>query len=149
MTTQGDFTITINASPETVWKWVGDLSTHDRWSPHDYRVECVAGEPNTVGSTYRSVGWVPGDKSHKNEVEITEAVPNERLVLRAHDDQGDFTNTFTLTPVPGGTQVDYRIVFPAMTGMSAVLVPVAFPLLGKPDIRKRMAMLKAAVETSA
>jgi hypothetical protein len=40
-------------------------------------------------------------------------------------------------------------VFPEMTGMSAVLVPVLFPLVGKPDIRKRMAMLKSAVEASS
>jgi hypothetical protein len=31
----------------------------------------------------------------------------------------------------------------------AAMVPFAFVMFGKPDIRKRMAMLKVAVETSA
>jgi uncharacterized protein YndB with AHSA1/START domain len=149
MATQGDFTVTINATPEAVWRWVGDLSKHADWSPHDYSVEYVSGEPNSLGSTYRSVGWVPGDKSHRNEVEITELIPNSRLVLRADEEQGSFTNTFTLRPVREGTQVDYRLVFPKMSGMSAVIVPVLFPLVGKADIRKRMSMLKTAVESEA
>jgi hypothetical protein len=37
---------------------------------------------------------------------------------------------------------------PRMKGGSAVLVPVLFPLVGKPDIRKRMNSWKAKVETS-
>ncbi|MEI6362614.1 MAG: SRPBCC family protein [Actinomycetes bacterium] len=149
MTTQGDFTVTINATPDVVWTWVGDLSKHAQFSPRDYTVECVSGEPNTLGSRYRSVGWIPGDKAHKNDVEITEIVPDSRLVMLAHEEQGDFTNTFTLTPVGEGTKVDFRIVFPKMTGMSAVLVPVLFPLVGKSDIRKRMSLLKSAVESGA
>jgi len=149
MTTQGDFTIMIESAPDAVWEWVGDISKHPQFSPHDYTVERISGEPNAVGSRYRSVGWVPGDKAHKNEFEIIESVPESRLVIRAEDDQGPFVNTFTVKPVSGGTQVDYQIVFPKMTGMSAVLVPVLFPLVGKSDIRKRMTMLKSAVETDA
>jgi uncharacterized protein YndB with AHSA1/START domain len=149
MTTQGDFTINIDAPPDAVWHWVGDISKHSKFSPRDYTVELISGEPNAVGSKYRSVGWVPGDKAHKNEFEIVDVVAGSRLVIRAEDDQGAFMNTFTLAPVSGGTRVDYRIVFPEMTGMSAVLVPVLFPLVGKPDIRKRMAMLKSAVEASS
>jgi hypothetical protein len=75
-------------------------------------------------------------------------VLGSRLVIRADDQQGAFMNTFTLTPVSDGTRVDCQIVFPKMTGMSAVLVPVPFPPVGKADVRKRMALLKSAVETA-
>ena len=149
MTTQGMFPVTIQASPEAVWRWVGDLSRHPDWSPKPYTVECVSGEPNQVGSRYRSVGWIPGDKDHGNDVEIIEVVPAARLVLRAVDAQGSFENTYTLTPVDGGTEVTFTLVFPPMTGMSALLVPVLFPLVGKADIRKRMGLLEGKVEGSA
>ncbi len=105
MTTMGVFPVTIHATPEHVWQWVGDLSRHAEWSPHHYTVECVAGQPNQVGSRYRSIGWIPGDKVHPNDVEILEVVPSSRLVLRADDKQGSFMNTYALQAVNGGTEV--------------------------------------------
>jgi hypothetical protein len=60
---------------------------------------------------------------------------------------GIFENTYDLRSTGGNTEVTFRIVFPPMKGMSAILVPVLFPLVGKADIRKRMGLLKAKVET--
>lgn len=59
-------------------------------SSKPYSVEWVFGEPNEVGSRYRSVGWVPGDRNHVNEGEITEVIPNQRFALRADDKEGTF-----------------------------------------------------------
>ena len=149
MTTRGVFPVTIQAPPETVWPWVGQLEKHVEWSTKPYKVEWVSGEPNAVGSRYRSVGWVPGDKNHVNEGEITESIPNELFVLRADDEQGPFENTYTLRPVSGGgTEVTFRLVFPQMKGIAALLVPVVFGTVGKADVRKRMNLLKAKVEAS-
>jgi uncharacterized protein YndB with AHSA1/START domain len=148
MTTQGTFTTTIAAGPDQVWPWVAQLDKHGEWSPKPYRVELVSGEPGAVGSRYKSVGVVPGDKAHDNDVEIVEVVPQQRLVLRADDAQGSFDNTYTLRPVDGGTEVSYTLVFPKMKGAAAVLVPVLFPLVGKADIRKRMQLLKQRVEAA-
>jgi uncharacterized protein YndB with AHSA1/START domain len=150
MATTGTGSTVIKATPEAVWPWINDLTRHPQWSPKDYSVELVTGESGAVGSTYRSVGWVPpNDKDHVNEVTITEATAPTRFVLTAHDATGDFTNTFDLAPVDGGTSVTYTIVFPPMKGMLAVLTPILFPLVGKPDITKRMALLKAKVESAA
>jgi uncharacterized protein YndB with AHSA1/START domain len=149
MTTQGTFTITIDAPPEAVWPWVGQLDKHATWSPKPYEVELASGEAGAVGSTYRSVGWVPGDKHHGNEVEITEVVPMQHLALVGHDPQGDFQNTYDLRRVGSGTEVTYQLVFPPMKGLMGMAVPAVFALVGKPDIRKRMQLLKTAVETGA
>lgn len=148
MTTQGVFTTVINASPERVWPWVGQLEKHAEWSPKPYQLEQVSGEANAVGSHYRSVGWVPGDKHHKNDVEITEVVPGQHLALRADEEMGSFLNSYDLRPSGTGTEVTYRLVFPPLKGMAAVMVPVLFPLVGKADIRKRMGLLKAKVEAA-
>jgi uncharacterized protein YndB with AHSA1/START domain len=147
--TQGEFSVTIAAPPETVWPWVSQLDKHVEWSPKDYSVEWISGEPNAVGSRYRSVGWIPGNKNNVNEGEITEVIPNQRLALRADDKEGPFQNTYVLKPSGDGTEVTYTLVFPKMKGVMAAMVPFAFVMFGKPDIRKRMAMLKVAVETSA
>ena len=149
MTTQGTFTVTVAATPEKVWPWVAQVEKHGAWSPKPYQVERVSGEADAVGSRYRSVGWVPGDKSHGNELEITEVVPEQRFALRADDPMGPFSNTYDLRAVPGGTEVTYHLQFPPMKGVAAVMVPVLFPLVGKRDIRKRMTMLKEKVEAGA
>ncbi len=116
-----------------------------QWSAKPYSVEWVSREPNAVGSRYRSVGWVPGDKKHVNEGEITEVVPNQRFGLRADDKEGRFDNTYVLKPLGDGTEVTFSRVFPKMKGAMAALVPIAFATMGKPDIRKRMAKLKTTV----
>jgi uncharacterized protein YndB with AHSA1/START domain len=147
--TQGEFSVTIAAPPETVWPWISQLEKHVEWSPKAYSVEWISGEPNSVGSRFRSVGWIPGNKNNVNEGEITEVIPNQRLALRADDKQGSFQNTYVLKPSGDGTEVTYTLVFPQMKGVMAAMVPVAFTMFGKPDIRKRMAKLKEAVEAPA
>jgi uncharacterized protein YndB with AHSA1/START domain len=144
--TQGEFSVTIEATPDAVWPWVSQLEKHVEWSTKPYRVEWLSGAPNAVGSRYRSVGWVPGDKSHVNEGEITEVVPNERFALRADDKEGTFENSYVLRPVAGGTEVVFSLVFPKMKGAVAVLAPILFATVGKPDTRKRMQLLKFKIE---
>lgn len=61
------FHVTINATPEQVWPLVGDLGRMGEWSPKPYKVEWLSGEPNAVGSTFRSTGWLPQDKEHSME----------------------------------------------------------------------------------
>ncbi len=150
--TGGVFSVAIQASPEEVWRWVADLGTHAEWSPKAYTVEWLSGEPNAVGSRYRSVGSIPGDSHHVNEGEIVESHPFDRFSLRAEDPgakEGTFSNSFTLTADGDGTLVTFRLLFPKMKGAAAVLSPVVFSLLGKRDIRQRLSLLKAKVEGSA
>lgn len=149
MSTQGTFTVTIQAPPEKVWPWLADITKHSEYSPKPFTAELVSGEAGKVGSRFRTVGAVPNEKHHANEVEITEAVPNQRLVLRSDDPMGAFTSTYVLRPSGSGTELAWTIQFPPMKGVAALLVPVLFPLVGKPDGRKRMQLLKAKVESGA
>jgi uncharacterized protein YndB with AHSA1/START domain len=147
--TGGTFEVTIDAPAERVWPWVADLSKHAEWSPRPYTVEWVQGAPNAVGSRFRSVGSIPGDKEHMNEGEVVESVAAERLELSSHDKQGDYATVITLTPHEQGTKVTLRLEFVQMRGMASLLLPLIFPLVGKKDQRARMAMLKEKVETSS
>ena len=146
--TSGLFDVTIDAPVDRVWPWVADLGKHAEWSPKPYTVEWIQGEPNAVGSRYRSVGSVPGDKHHVNEGEVVENRPQERFALRAQDKDGSYANTFTLEPLGQGTKVTFRLDFLNMKGMAAFMVPLVFPLIGKKDIRARMGLLKTRVEAS-
>jgi hypothetical protein len=149
MTVHGTARATIQAPPEVVWPWVADLAKHAEYSPKPYRVELVSGEPGAVGSTYKSVGAIPGDKNHENSVEVTESVPTTRFALLAEDNLGAFTSTYDLRPVDGGTEVTFNLMFPKMSGLPGLMAPVLFPIVGQRDINKRMAMLKAKVESAS
>jgi uncharacterized protein YndB with AHSA1/START domain len=143
---QGGFSVAIDAPPEAVWPWIGNLNKHANWSPRHYQATLVSGTADTVGSRYRSVGWIPGDRNHANDVEITEVVPLERFALRSEDPMGTFESTYTLRRTAGGTEVTFQLVFPPLKGVAALAVPVMFPFIGKVDIRKRGALLKDRVE---
>ena len=129
--TSGEVTVTIDAPPERVWPWVADLGKHGAWSPKPYSVEWIEGEPNAVGSRYRSVGEIPNDKHHVNEGEIVESHPTDRFVLHAHDKEGDYANTFTLKPAGSSTEVTIHLEFVKMHGMASMMVPIIFPLVGQ------------------
>jgi len=145
--TGGTFTTRIQAPPATVWGLVADLDTHPSWSPKPYTIEWISGDPNQIGSRYRSVGWIPGDKNHMNEGEITERVEPTRFALKANDSGGWFIDEFDLKAVgDGATEVSFTLTFPKMKGMNAILAPIAFPLVGKSDIRKRLDLLKEKAE---
>jgi hypothetical protein len=132
-----------------VWPWVGDITRHAEWSPRPYRVEHVSGEPNQPGARYRSVGWVPpNDGEHVNDVEITAVVPERTYALVGIDSNGRFPSRYELRPVDGGTEVTWHLEFPQMKGINAVIVPILFPFVAKPDARKRIALLKQRVEAA-
>jgi len=145
--TGGTFTMRIQAPPPTVWGLVADLGMHQSWSPKPYTVEWLSGEPNQVGSRFRSVGWVPGDKHHTNEGEITERVQPTRFAFKSDDSGGWFSNEWDVIPVgDGATEVRFTLTFPELKGFAAIAAPVVFPLLGKPDIHKRLDLLKEKAE---
>jgi uncharacterized protein YndB with AHSA1/START domain len=145
--TEGVFKVSIAAPPDQVWAWVGDLGKHSSWSPKPYTVEWISGEPNQVGSRFRSIGAIPMDSHHQNEGEITERDEGKRFALEAHDKEGDYRNVFVLADGPSGTtEVTHTLTFLKTHGVASVMVPMIFPLVGKADIRKRMQLLKAKAE---
>jgi uncharacterized protein YndB with AHSA1/START domain len=146
--TGGTLSTTIDAPIERVWAVVGDLNTHGSWSPKPYEMSWTAGEPNQVGSRFHSVGSVPGKSHNENEVEITERVEPTKLAFKASDPAGVFLNEWNLRSLgENATEASFTVVFPKMHGVSAILAPILFPISGKSDIRKRLAMLKDKVES--
>jgi uncharacterized protein YndB with AHSA1/START domain len=96
------WTVTINATPDKVWPLIATLERHADWSPKPYSVEWLSGEPNAVGSTFRSVGWVPNDKAHAMEGRVSVSEPQKVLEVVSHDDKQQRTNRYDLAP--SGTQ---------------------------------------------
>jgi uncharacterized protein YndB with AHSA1/START domain len=143
------FTVTVNANPEQIWPYVGDLNRHDEWSPKPFAIEWISGEPNAVGSTYRSRGYLPQDKDHGMEGTVISNDAPKRFAVRSHDKDGEFVNTLELTPQGGGTTVTRTVEFPEPKGAFVMLLPILVPIVIRPAIQKGMNLLKTTVEGSS
>ena len=140
------YTVTIDAPPENVWPLVGDLGRQGEWSPKPYRVEWVAGEPNAVGSTFRSIGWLPQEKEHVMEGVVK---VNERMKVfevTTHDDKEEWTNRYELTASGSGTTVTKTVIWPPMTGVKALARSTVFAMYVNGAMRKGLSMLKQKAE---
>jgi Polyketide cyclase / dehydrase and lipid transport. len=142
------WTVTINASPEKIWALVGDLNHHTDWSPKPYSVEWLSGEPNAVGSTFRSVGWLPNDKNHAMEGSVTISDPMKTLEVVTHDAKQEWRNRYYLSSSGSSTTVTKTMEGPPLSGVQKAVFSVIFALLVKGAVQKGMDMLKAKAEAA-
>lgn len=143
------WTVTINAPAEKVWPWVADVGKHADWSPKAYRMQWLAGEPNAVGSSFRSHGWLPNDKDHQMEGSVTVNEPMTRFEVTSTDDGTAATqwrNRYDLTSNGSTTTVVKTMWGPPMKGFGKIAFAIAFPLVVRPGVQKGMDMLKAKAE---
>ena len=102
-----------------------------------------------VGSTFRSIGWLPQDKEHVMEGVVKVNEPMKTFEVTTHDDKEEWTNRYVLTPTGSGTTVTKTVIWPPMTGIKAASRSAIFALYVNGAMRKGMSMLKAKAEASA
>jgi hypothetical protein len=74
--------VSIDASPESVWSWLAALVDHyAEWHPDHVSAEWIAGEPNQVGSRLKAIEVLGG---HREELvfEMTDIDPPRRMDYR-------------------------------------------------------------------
>jgi uncharacterized protein YndB with AHSA1/START domain len=143
------WTVTINATPDKVWPMIANLERHTDWSPKPYRMEWVSGEPNAVGSTFRSVGWLPNDKNHEMDGRVSANEPQKVFEVVTHDDKQEWTNRYELSPSGTQTTVTKAMTGPPLSGVQKAIYAVAFAVFVRGGVQKGMNMLKAKVEGSS
>lgn len=143
-----NFSITIDRTPEVVFDYLTDVSRHAEWSPKPFRVEGTPGKVKT-GDTFASIGTIPGDKNHRNEVNVTDCTPPRRLVLEA-DEQGErFINTFELEAEGAGTRLTRTMDAPKPGFPLSAVFPLLMATFIRPDVNKGLRNLKARLESDA
>jgi len=147
---QDRWTVEIDATPEQIWPLVGDLPHHADWSPKPYRANWLSGEPNAVGSTFESFGWLPRKPESRMEGEVTENDPPRRFAVTTRDDEGNsYVNTFVLTLNGSTTTVEKIQDTPDPTGFMKVMWPILNGAFVHGAQQKGLDMLKAKVEANA
>ncbi len=143
------YTVSINAAPEKVWPLVANLDRQGEWSPKPYRVEWQSGGPNAVGSTFRSIGWLPQESEHVMEGVVKVNQPMKTFEVTTHDDKEEWTNRYELAPSGSGTTVTKTVIWPPLTGVRAMGRSAIFALYVNGAMRKGLSMLKAKAEAGA
>lgn len=108
-------TVTIGAPPEAIYPHIEDFRRWTAWSPFeklDANLQrTYGGAPRGKGATY---AW-QGKKAGAGEMEITEATPSSRIVIRL-DFEKPFqcrnTAEFTLEPRGASTRVTWAMFGP-------------------------------------
>jgi len=100
------------------------------------------------GTRFTSYGWLPNDKDHRNDVEVTELATPTRLVLTSTDRGEQFVNTFTVTPIPAGARIERVTDMPKPSGVVGLIFPILRKALIQPDMTKGLTRPKATLEAS-
>ena len=143
------YTVSIEAPPDKVWPLIADLGRQGEWSPKPYRVEWESGTPNAVGSTFRSIGWLPQESEHVMQGVVTVNEPMKIFEVTTHDDKEEWTNRYELTPMGAGTTVTKTVIWPPLSGIKAFGRSAVFAIYVNGAMRKGLSMLKQKAEAGA
>ena len=138
------FSIFINATPEQIFPFVGDLPRHREWTTDQMEFEILTTGAICEGSQYRSSAHFKG-MIVTAELKVKEYLPPERFVFTAEDRTGHYEHIFTLKPQGDGTLV-VREVHSVDTLLSRIVHPILLPILIKPEANKAFRKLRDRVE---
>lgn len=146
--TSAVWTVDVQGSADRAFAYLADMSRHGEWSPKSFRVEGLSPGPVTPGTTFVSYGSIPGDKDHRNEVEVTEVVAPSKLAFRSKEPKGDiFVNSFTLTSTgESSCRIEREMDMPTPKGVMGVIFPFFLRAYIRPTVQKGMNNLKERIE---
>jgi len=111
----------VTAAPETVIDYLKDLGHASEWNPSTQRATRTGAGPIVVGTTWQNVAKVRGVTT-----ELTyclAAAESDKLVFIARNEGAALTETITVRPVDGGTEVTYHVDL-EMHGLAKLATPV-------------------------
>ena len=141
------YRVTIDAPADRVWPLVANLNRQSEWSPKPYKVEWLSGEPNAVGSTFRSTGWLPQDKEHQMEGTVRVNEPMKTFEVVSHDEKEEWTNRYELSASGDQTTLTKVMTGPPLTGVRKATRSAIFAVFVNGAVQKGLNMLKEKVES--
>ncbi len=123
-------TFTVNPAPGVVIDYLKDFSHAEAWDPGTEKCTRLDAGPVQVGSRWHNESKIAG-VSTELTYELTE-LTDERIVLVGTNESATSTDTITVTPHAGGSEVTYEAVI-EMKGaarLAAPLVKLVFEKVG-------------------
>ena len=144
-----DVSVTIARPVEDVFAVLTDPTLAPRWAANAIKGELLTPGPPGVGSRRRAVVKGLFGGTMESVMEVTELEPNRMLALRLISASwgGSGRTKYTLTPVAGGTRVDWRWEMEP----GGVMKPFSRPLMAifQRAFQRDVNNLKAMLESNA
>jgi uncharacterized protein YndB with AHSA1/START domain len=135
---------TINASPETVFAYVADVTKHPEWGSHRNAATKRGDGPPGAGAVYDTVNHQFGEQ--KETVTVTDYNPPSLFGFDASGSLGVAHHAFELAPSGSGTKVtkSMQITQPKfLARISAPMIGMQQPKALAEDLRRIKAKLEA------
>ena len=144
-----DVSVTIRRRVQDVFAVLTDPTLAPRWAPSSIKGELLTPGPPGVGTRRRAVVKGLFGRTMESVMEVTELEPNRALALRLVSASwgGTGRTRYVLTPVAGGTRVDWRWEMEP----GGVLKPLARPFMAvfQRTFQRDVNNLKAMMESGA
>jgi uncharacterized protein YndB with AHSA1/START domain len=144
-----DVSVTIQRPAEDVFAVLTDPTMAPRWADSSIKGELLTAGPPGVGTRRRAVVRGLFGRTMESVMEVTELEPNRALALRLISASwgGTGRTKYVLTPVDGGTRVDWRWEMEP----GGVLKPFARPFMAmfQRAFQRDVDNLKAMMESGA
>lgn len=138
--------VTINAPADKVYQYLLDFPRHSEWAAHPLKLTQAGSGPVAAGTRFDSVGHMMGKDFH-DQVEVTEAVPNERIAFEVDSGNNRLRYRFTLRPQGNGTALT-KSVEPLKMGFPFVVIDPVLAITGqiKKGVQGDLERIKAKLE---
>jgi uncharacterized membrane protein len=142
-----DNSIDIKASPDQVFAYLADVTTHPEWVKWTKDAEVTSVEPKGIGSTSTEVMQV-GPKKETVETLTTE-YKDGQFVTRRHTRGMEMTDRVSVLPFGDGTKVAWSIDYvPPMGGMGKLMDKLFMERLFDQLMKDSLTNLKDRMESA-
>lgn len=142
------YSVFIEAPPEKVFPFVGDLLRHPEWTTDEMKMEVISPGMIGVGSQYRSTAKFKGF-TIVDELQVIEYQPPTRFAFRVKDIAGRLNHQFVLHSQSDGTLVERSVFIEEKSLLTKIyhriVMPMLMPFISS-EMNKALQLLKARVE---
>jgi carbon monoxide dehydrogenase subunit G len=114
-------TFAVTAAPGAVRAFLEDFGNSPQWDPAAQRTTRTDAGPLGPGATWHHVCKIFGITAELTYTLVT--AESDRLVLHGRNEGATCTDTVTIRPIEGGTEVTYRVEL-EMHGLAKLATPV-------------------------
>ena len=139
------FSISIKASPEKVFPFVGDLLRHPEWATDKMKMEIISLGSPKVGSKYRSTTNFKG-MLIVADLQVIEYQPPCCFAFTVNDKTGSYFHKFVLYSQGDGTLLERITSSEKKDWDSKFLTMILMPILIAPESKQALRLLKARAE---
>ena len=143
--------ILIDVPCEAVFTYVVDVLRHPEWAANPLEIRHIAGPTSGVGATFASVAHKTGRVAgtFTGHLRVVEVTPPQRFVYDVVDTSGHYHWTIALHREANCTRLSQRMAKLSGPWLINLLQPrLIWPLIGRPQVRRGLANLKAHLERS-